>query len=205
MEIDLISALTDPASDGPSGEAQGTSLGARMARLRAQRGWTLQEAAAHSGVSFSALSKIERNELSPTVNTLSKIAKGMNLSLAQLLQEDAPPPVTGRRAVMRASQGQNVATGTCDNLVLATELNNRKMTPIRTRVRARALSDYAEWATYHAEIFLTVLSGQVGVHSPAYAPVSLQAGDSIYYDAASGHLWLSESPEDAVVLWLYAE
>lgn len=208
MEIDLTSALHPRHDLGLKGEAaapEEVKLGQILARLRAERGWTLQEAASHSGVSFSALSKIERNELSPTVNTLSKIAKGMGLSLAQLLEDSAPPPVMGRRAIMRSSDGQTVPTGTCDNLIMATEISNRKMTPIRTRVRARELSAYSEWATYNAEIFLTVLSGQVAIHSRNYAPVSLAKGDSIYYDASSGHLWLSEGEEDAVVLWLYAE
>lgn len=206
MEINLISALNPPSQDGPLAQpSEAVRLGERLARLRAARGWTLQETAAHSGVSFSALSKIERSELSPTVNTLSKIAKGMGLSLAQLLEDDAPPMATGRRAVIRGAEGQRVGTGTCDNLVMATELSHRKMTPIRTRVRARELTAYGEWAVYQAEVFLTVLSGTVAIHSPNYAPVSLQTGDSIYYDASSGHLWLSESEEDAVVLWLYAE
>ena len=206
MDIDLSAALR-PQSLGPTVDAptEEINVGHRIAALRAERGWTLQEASQHCGVSFSAMSKIERGELSPTVNTLSKLAKGMGLSLAQLLERNAPQTVSGRRSITRASDGQAVATGTCDNVILATDLTNRKMTPIRTRVRARDLSSYTEWPTYNAEIFLTVLSGKMVLHSQSYAPVLLEAGDSIYYDASTGHLWVSEGEEDAVVLWIYAE
>ena len=79
------------------------------------------------------------------------------------------------------------------------------MTPIRTRVRARELTSYEEWASYNAEIFLTVLSGVLVIHSQNYAPTRLEAGDSIYYDATTGHLWTSEGRDDAEVLWIYSE
>ena len=32
----------------------------------------------------------------------------------------------------------------------------------------------------------------------------LEEGDSVYYDAATGHKWLSSGDQDAEVLWVYA-
>lgn len=206
MEIDLTKAISAPKMGPASRDSiEDIDVGARVAKLRAERNWTLQQAAQDCGVSFSTLSKIERGELSPTVNTLSKLAKGMGLSLAQLLESEHPPYASARRSISRASDGQAVPTGTCDNQLLATDLTNRRMTPIRTRVRARSPEAYSEWATYAADIFLWVLSGRLVIYSQNYAPVHLDPGDSIYYDASSGHLWVSEGDEDAVVVWIYAE
>lgn len=203
MEFDLeavrSSRLGGPETEDPA------DVGLRVAQLRHDYGWTLQETARRTGVAFSTLSKIERRELSPTVTTLTKIARGMNLTLGQLLETAPPTGGLARRSIARRSDGSITKTGTCDNIVLCSDLTNRKMTPIRTIVRARELTSYEEWASYKAEIFLTVLRGVLIIHSQNYAPVRLEVGDSIYYDAASGHLWTSEGEQDAEVLWVYSE
>ena len=203
MEFDLEAAR--PTRSAGPGVDEPADVGARLSQLRHDHGWTLQETARRTGVAFSTLSKIERHELSPTVTTLSKIARGMGMTLGQLLE--VPPPAGGlaRRSIARRTDGRSTATGTCDNTILCSDLTNRKMTPIRTRVRARELTSYEEWASYNAEIFLTVLSGVLVIHSQNYAPTRLEAGDSIYYDATTGHLWTSEGRDDAEVLWIYSE
>lgn len=180
-------------------------VGANIHRLRARRNWTLQQAADETGVSFSTLSKIERGEISPTVTTLSKIAKGFDVGVGRLLDAGDEPGSTGRRSLSRASDGRPNATETCDNVMLCGDLAKKKLVPIRTRVRARSVEDYDEWARYPAEVFLVVMRGRLVIHSELYAPTTLEPGDTIYYDASSGHVWVSEGEEDAEVIWVYVE
>lgn len=89
------------------------------ASLRARRkalGWSLDRAAAATGVSKAMLGQIERGESSPTVATLWKIAGGLGVSLSSLIE--APPPADAapllRRADMLrtrpAGEGMLVAT-----------------------------------------------------------------------------------------------
>lgn len=203
MDIDLQANLPQ-MSVGPDSDAP-FNIGGRISAMRNERGWTLQQASRQCGVSFSTLSKIERDDLSPTITTLSKIAKGMEVSLSQLLEVPQTAPASARRSITRKVEGTLTATSTCDNTLLCGELARRKMVTLRTRVRARDISAYAEWAAYNAEIFLTVLKGTLVVHSQVYLPTRLDEGDSIYYDASSGHLWVSEGEQDAVVLWVYTE
>lgn len=47
--------------------------------LRQARGWSLTQAAEQTGVSKAMLGQIERQESSPTVATLWKIATGFNV------------------------------------------------------------------------------------------------------------------------------
>lgn len=180
-------------------------VGAKLQRLRQSRGWTLQQASKATGVALSTLSKIEREELSPTVTTLARIAQGFSVDVPSLLADAETPGPSGRRSITRAPNGSLSSTGTCDNVWLCNDLARKKMTPIRTRVRARTVDEYPEWARYNAEVFLTVLKGTLIVHSEIYAPTELHEGDSLYYDAASGHVWTSVGEEDAEVLWVYAE
>jgi transcriptional regulator with XRE-family HTH domain len=58
--------------------------------LRHARGWSLDQAAGHTGVSKAMLGQIERGESSPTVATLWKIADGFQAAMSALL-EPAPP------------------------------------------------------------------------------------------------------------------
>ena len=63
--------------------------GARIARRlrleRDTRGWSLAELAERSGVSKATISKIEREELSPTAVILVRLASAFDLTLAGLL------------------------------------------------------------------------------------------------------------------------
>jgi transcriptional regulator with XRE-family HTH domain len=62
-------------------------IAASVRTLRSQRGLTLDELAAASGVSRSALSLIERAESSPTAVVLDRIAAGLGVTLASLFGE----------------------------------------------------------------------------------------------------------------------
>lgn len=179
-------------------------LGAQVKALRQARGWTLDAAARHTGMSLSALSKIERGALSPTIGSLRKIAAGFGIDVVTLLTRGTKGAAPGRRSVNRLPEGVAHATGTCLNTWLAADLTNKRMQPFRSRVIARRPSDYAEWGRHPGEIFLYVLSGVMVLHSEAYAPLRLRAGESVYYDASMGSKWTSDGEQDAEVLWLYS-
>lgn len=55
--------------------------------LRKERGWSLDKTAQETGVSKAMLGQIERQESSPTIATLWKIASGFNTSFSSFLEE----------------------------------------------------------------------------------------------------------------------
>jgi len=179
-------------------------IGNRLHKMRKARRLTLQDASTLTGVSASAFSKIERNELSPTISTMQRIAEGLGVELVTLLndQDDEPAGFGGRRSITRAGAGSPHTTGTCNNVLLCADLKNKRATPILTTVTARSTDEYAAWAKSDAEIFVTVLEGTLVVHSRLYEPLELNKGDSVYYDATTEHTWTSKGPKDAVVLWV---
>ncbi|GHD24230.1 helix-turn-helix domain-containing protein [Streptomyces galbus] len=83
--------------DGPDPDAVDTRLAARLAELRAERGWTLGELAERSGVSRSTLSRAERGETSPTAALLNRLCHVYGRTMSRLLGEVeaacAPVPV----------------------------------------------------------------------------------------------------------------
>ena len=63
----------------------GARLASRIRAEREARGWSLAEAAQRSGVAKATISKIERQEMSPTAVTLVRLAGAFDLTLAGLL------------------------------------------------------------------------------------------------------------------------
>ncbi|MER6383560.1 XRE family transcriptional regulator [Streptomyces sp. NPDC001250] len=72
-----------------------TRIGARLAELRTQHGWSLGELAERSGISRSTLSRAERAEISPTAALLNRLCHVYGRTMSQLLSEveAAPAPL----------------------------------------------------------------------------------------------------------------
>lgn len=203
MDIDL-DRRTRPSSrsSSPNGSVD---IGHRLKMLRSERRWNLTEAGQRTGIAHSTLSKIERNELSPTLGTIQKLADGFGVEITALLASDHIVPALGRRSVTRSGDGTAHVTGTCKNDWMASDISKKKMLPFKTRVTSHDVGDYSEWQTHSGEIFVYVLSGTLVVYSEYYEPLTLEAGDSVYYDAKMGHKWISGGEADAEVLWIYAD
>ncbi len=65
------------------------TLARRLRLLRAERGWTLREAAPKLGVTPGTLSELERGVRHPQDVTLARIAKGYEVPVKELIEEPA--------------------------------------------------------------------------------------------------------------------
>ncbi|MFG2791765.1 helix-turn-helix domain-containing protein [Streptomyces sp. NPDC048419] len=93
----------DVAESGP--DPVDARLGARLAELRAERGWSLGELAERSGVSRSTLSRAERAEISPTASLLNRLCGVHGRTMSQLLSEvEAEPAQLVRSAEQQVWQ-----------------------------------------------------------------------------------------------------
>src|SRR5436305_6744732 len=70
------------------------ALGVRIRALREGMDLSLRDLAERSGVSAPMLSQVERGETSPTLQVASRIARGLDLRLSQLLRLDEQGAVT---------------------------------------------------------------------------------------------------------------
>jgi transcriptional regulator with XRE-family HTH domain len=150
----------------------------------------------------STLSKIENGQMSPTFEVLQKLAAGLEVDLDEMLTAPRQVPPSGRRSITRAGRGPRHQTSTYAHEFLCTDLTHKLIVPSKTRVRARSVEDFPDWVRHDGDDFLLVLEGSVELHTEFYAPVTLEQGDSIYYDAQMGHICISTSAKDALVLWV---
>jgi transcriptional regulator with XRE-family HTH domain len=68
-------------------------LAERLAGLRVERGWSLEELARRAEISRSTLSRLERGEISPTAALLNKLCAVYERTMSRLLAEvESEPP-----------------------------------------------------------------------------------------------------------------
>ncbi len=192
------------AAEKLEGSTQSTDFGPRLRRLRQGAGLKLKELAERAGLAASTISKIENDRMSPTYDVLLKLAGGLGMDLSTLLEGPSPtvesPMPAGRLDVTRAAERRSHPTGAYVYEPFATRLTRKAMDPTFVTVKARSLDEFGELIRHPGEELVYVVSGTVELHSEYYAPIRLEAGDSVYYDARMGHAYVSVGPEDATIL-----
>jgi transcriptional regulator with XRE-family HTH domain len=180
------------------------TLGAVMRGIRSRSGWTLKEMSAKSGIPVSTLSKVEHDRLTLSYDKLQQLSQRLNIRMSVLFAEgsdDSAPRVTGRRSVGPIESAVRVTTDNYDYHYLCTDLRQKRMIPILTRIRAHSASEFGELVHHQGEEFIYVLEGRIEVHSEYYDPVVLDVGQGIYLDSSMGHAYVvGEGCDEALVL-----
>jgi transcriptional regulator with XRE-family HTH domain len=183
---------------------QASAFGARLRRLRLETGLTLKQLAERCGLAVSTISKIENERMSPTYDVLLKLASGLGIDLSSLLEDSAAPSEVkvplGRRDITRAKDRARLPTGTYVYEPLATGLTRKAMDPTFVTITARSVDQFPGLIRHPGEELVYVVTGTVEMHSEFYAPIRLDAGDSVYFDANMGHAYVSVGTQDATIL-----
>ena len=171
-------APVDRADDAVDSPALDRRLADRLQRLRAQRGWTLEDLSTRSGVSRATLSRLERGETSPTASLLNRLCAAHGLSMSRLLAEVEARPVR-RLALAEQASWRDPASGFVRRMVsppsagFAGEL-------IAAELPAGACVPYDLASVPGLEHHLLLLDGALTVTLDG-EPHALQPGDSLRY------------------------
>lgn len=193
--------MTQDYDDGPD------RIGSRLRQTRKARNLTLTAVGQLTGVSTSALSKIENGLVSPSFDIIKRICDGLDLPIEDLVAPRGPqeqpqdqPQGLGRKTTTRKDEGAHFTSGQYDYRAHATELSRKGMVPLEMVVRARSTDEFDHWSRHNGEEFVYVLSGAIEVHTEYYAPFRLDAGESAYFDSSMAHLYVSVTDADARVI-----
>ena len=180
------------------------TLGTVIKSIRARNGWTLKEMSAKSGIPVSTLSKVEHDRLTLSYDKLQQLSQRLKIRMSDLFAEDetgGAPRITGRRSIGTIDQAVRVTTDNYDYHYLCTDLRQKRMIPILTRVRAHSASEFGDLVRHKGEEFIYVVEGEVEIHTEFYDPVALKTGESIYLDSSMGHAYVvAEGCEEALIL-----
>lgn len=190
--------------DPPRGYAEmAQQFAATVRSLRRRANATLQEIAERSGLARSTLSKIENGQLSPTYETLLRLADGLQIDITELFSGGAPMDTSsGRRSITRRGHGRRLVTQQYQYEMLCADLFRKQFTPLVTKITARSIDEFPQLLRHAGEEFIYVITGEIELHTEHYEPTHLRQGDGCYFDSTMGHACTSVSKNEAVVLWI---
>ncbi len=176
-------------------------IGNTLRRLRKERSWTLDQLAQATGVSKPMLGQIERGESNPTVVTLWKIAKGLELPFSAFLQSIERPEVT----VVR-QENQPVVLDDDRNYVVRNILAIRNPQPAELYLAQLfpGCSHSAEAHGVNVTEGLWVVKGQLTLALDDQLYV-LGEGDSVHFRADVPHVYTNrgDTPCEFLILMVY--
>ncbi len=170
--------------------------GVALKALRKRKGWTLADVSQMTKIPASTLSRIETDNVSPTYDLLTRLSSGLQIDLTQLLAgaDEAATPLaehSSRRSINRTGEGEVVDMSNHTLRYLSNDLLKKQFTPIFCEYRARSLQEFGEFMRHSGEEFLYVIEGKLELHTEIYAPVTLSAGESIYFDSRMAHAYVA--------------
>jgi len=180
-----------------SPEAINENLGKRVRKLRADRGWSLEELANASGVSRSMLSEVEREKANPTLTVTFRIARAFGMTLQELIEsaETSASKIqviraNDRNQVYRSDKQCEIRTLSPLNLEKDVEFYELSLKPggaLRSQPHFEGTRE-----------FLTVEEGSVRIESDQDTD-DLTKGDSGTYRADVPHAIVNTGKGDALV------
>jgi transcriptional regulator with XRE-family HTH domain len=174
-------------------------IGAQLRHARETSRLSLADVAARSGVTKSFLSRVERDEASPSVATLVAICDAVDLSMADLFA--TPQTTLVRKSTRPSLEGLPKAADVIDTLI--TPKQERHVTVLETAV-APGGSGGSERYTLPSECEVCfVLEGTVEIDVRGEI-FELEAGDALTFGAAVPHTWRNIGRAAARLLWILA-
>jgi transcriptional regulator with XRE-family HTH domain len=180
------------AADSRAAEAQGVierekemevNIGDRLKKVRLEKGYTLKDVAAKSGYSKALISRIENGNVSPSINSLLKIASALEVKPHDLFlpAKDAEPTVvhkTDRKKV-------KVDGGKAEVEFLTVQTGDKKIEPLLITVE-RGASTGSEIGSHNGEVWTMQLKGRMELMLGEKTH-TLEEGDCAYFKSSIPH------------------
>lgn len=175
-------------------EKAGRKIGALIRKRRRQLHLTLQQLGEKSGVSYSYLSQLERDNATPTLGTLAQVAAALGVGVDYF--------------VSTPHHADSVTRGT-DRMRFAINGSELQYEQLGVEVPGNELSSFiihvapgfrSETFHHEGEELIYVLDGSI-TQVVDGAEFHLQAGDSIHYRGDNPHSYRNDSDLPARLLW----
>jgi len=180
-----------------------TQLGTRLRALRQERGKTLDEVAATTGVSRSFLSLVENGRSDITTGRLIELVRYYGVSITDLVPEEGFSDLspTDDVLVARAVERQHIESRS-EGMDVALLLPTTGRSLMLAQIDFAPGAHMSEPAHHAGEEIVHVLAGAVAIALDGGEPIKLNAGDSISYAAATPHAYenIAEGPSRALVI-----
>jgi DNA-binding transcriptional MerR regulator/mannose-6-phosphate isomerase-like protein (cupin superfamily) len=195
----LAREAAEGEGDGPQRRAgERGAIGARLRHLRAQRGASLRDVAAQTGLSASYISSLERQPGRPSVATLQKLSAALGTTVIELLGD--PTRDEPEDLVVRAGQRRRVRLGDPGVAIEQLTVREDMLEPSLMRLGPGAGS--REPYTHDGEDFVYVLEGRFEVTLDERHRYELGPGDAITFRSHRPHRWRNPGEDETVLIWV---
>ncbi|MBJ8344331.1 helix-turn-helix domain-containing protein [Antrihabitans sp. YC2-6] len=185
-----MKALHPTPSDRP------VRVGARLRACRKTQGLTIEQVAAATGLTRGFLSRVERDETSPSVATLVTLCEVLSLPVGSLF-EDADTEVVRLAKAPAINMG---GRGVQDLMI--TPRAQSKVQMLRSHL-APGANGGENLYTINCEVeVLHVVSGTVTMQFTGRTE-TLDAGDTLTFSGREPHNWRNAGSTPAEVLWTF--
>jgi transcriptional regulator with XRE-family HTH domain len=159
------------------------NIGQRLKKVRLEKGYTLKDVASESGYSKALISRIENGNVSPSINSLLKIAGALEIKPYDLFlpSKDATPSI-----VLKADRKKaEMAGGKVTIEFLTEQTEDKKIDPLMITVDHGA-STGSELGGHKGEIWTMLLKGRIELTLGDENHI-LEEGDCAYFRASIPH------------------
>ena len=157
-------------------------VGARLRKLREERGWRLEDLARRTGLSKAYLSRLESGDRQPSLGALFAVAGAYGVPFSSLFE---PEPEAENLVIIRASERKTQR----GNGLSYTRLSEGKwafnLQPLRIVVSANREGEAIY--QHEGEQWLYVLSGRLRLEVVEGKWIVLEEGDAAHFDAEIPH------------------
>lgn len=165
----------------------GKIIAFNLKELRTARNLTLGQLSKISGVSKAMLSDIEKGESNPTINTIWKIANGLNVPYTRLMEG-----IEKESAIVRKSE-PSMQTGESEHYRIYCYFKN---TPVRNfELFYVELDPHSSNATIghseKAQEYIYIIQGELILHTEL-GTHTLQEGDAMVFDSSIAHTYINQ-------------
>ncbi len=184
-------------------EVNALHIGAKIRKLRHRRNFTLQSVSELSGLSKSLLSQIENDITVPPIATLVRIARALGVTIGYFFKESQAGlrislvPLSERSRLPDIPHNRPGCIGYLYQ-ALSRPIDDKHMEPFWVEFPTRDVVDMT-YSIHEGEEFIYVQNGELEMRI-GERTISMQAGDSLYFDSSLPHAARSLNGEKTTAL-----
>jgi transcriptional regulator with XRE-family HTH domain len=171
-------------------------VGARVRSLRRERGLTIEQLAAATGLTKGFISQLERDRTAPSLSSIARICDALGVRLSHIFERDPAP------ALVRRNERPRVDAGFATENHLLSSREEERFQAIESEIAPGAGAGDELHSLPGEMEFVYVLAGSLEMQVGDETHL-LQEGDAFTYPLSKPHTWRNASDTKPLrVLWV---
>lgn len=180
------------------GVEKNPAIGARLRNHRRRQHMTIEQLAEACGLTKGFISRVERDQTSPSVATLVALCSVLRVDVGELFAEPETSVVSWDEAPTVDLGGEGIV----EKLISARNLS--KVQVLRGEIAPGGKGESEKYTVDCETEIVHVFSGEFVLETSQDQHV-LNAGDTLTFSGQEPHTWHNRQQEPAVVLWILIE